>query len=438
MILLLVPLLMLGCSGDDKAAEPAVSPNATFAASTPRPGSTAVPGATASPPPGLDSYKPTLRLSGAFRFPQTTEVTNTVELPERPKAQFAEWDGVSVMIYDTVTGEAYDFGPGNLWLPAFGQDHLVFTSDNDVYVVDLGTMEKHYVAHGILAYALGDDYIVINPGDNNFYAIRVDTGARVPLKDIKDPLLRSMLSQRWGGAFQARWFDGSFVIRLLENPKAVCEGTGPEQRTCLANASSEWLVENVWTDDVKLALKANMVEPAGPGEIVLATTPLCNEAGRVTECYDVLAKLEAQSSSPGSQVAVDGTTNIFLVDLTTGKATFVATASYNAVTGQWPMNWPLVANKDYVAWTESYCGDPAGKTRLYDRATGTITELNTSDWLALADGRLGLGEQGATAIIDPATLQYLSVLPEVAGVSWSPDLRYAAVGQGFGRSSVCQ
>jgi hypothetical protein len=154
------------------------------------------------------------------------------------------------------------------------------------------------------------------------------------------------------------------------------------------------------------------------------------------ECYEVLANLEAQNPAPG-QIAVAGTTNIFLVNLTTGDATFVATATYNAATGRWPMSWPLVANEHYVAWTESYCGEPRGATRLFDRATGQIAELNSGDWLALADGRLGLGEQGATAVIDPATLQYLTVLPELAGVNWSRDLRYAAVGQGFGRAGVC-
>jgi hypothetical protein len=87
---------------------------------------------------------------------------------------------------------------------------------------------------------------------------------------------------------------------------------------------------------------------------------------------------------------------------------------------------------------ESYCGEPRGLTRIYDRATGQITELNASDWLTLSDGRLGLGEQGATTIIDPATLEYVAVLPELSGVSWSPDLRYAAVGQALGRVGVCE
>ena len=49
-----------------------------------------------------------------------------------------------------------------------------------------------------------------------------------------------------------------------------------------------------------------------------------------------------------------------------------------------------------------------------------------------------MGENGATAIIDPATFEYRAVLPELSGVVWSSDLRYAAVGQNFGRGGVCE
>lgn len=437
-LLVLLPVLVVACSGDDTPDEAQSSPTVT-AVVTPRPGSTAVPGATVDPTIDIGSFDPVLQLKGVYRPPMITTVTNVVELPERPKTQFAAWDGASVVIYDTETGEAHDFGPGSLALPAFGKSHFVYTSaDNEIYTVDLATMEKRYVARGILAYFLGDNYIVINPGNNNYYGVNAKTGDRVDLEAIGDPLLKSMASQRWGGAFLGKWLDGRFAIRLAENPQAACEQTGAEQRACLADVSSKWLIEDVWTRDIVLAFEANKVEPAGPAEIVIATTPLCNEANWITDCPEVLTKLEAQNANPGANVAVEGTTNIFLVNLLTGDATFVATTAYNAATGRWPMNWPLVANEHYVAWTESYCGEPRGVTRIYDRATGQITELSTSEWLVLADDRLGLGEQGATAILDPATLEYLSVLPELSGVSWSPDLRYAAVGQGFSRGGVCE
>lgn len=435
--LVLVSLLLLACSGDDDSQEPDASPRPTFAA-TPRPGTTAIPGATVRPTISVDDYESQLQLKGVYRPPEITHVAATAQLPERPKTDFAAWDGASVVVYDIETGEAHDFGPGSLARPAFGEHYFVYTSaDHEVYAVDLRTMQKQFIAKGILAYFLGNDYVVVNPGDNNFFGVDMKTRERIDLAELRDPLLQSMASLRWGGSFLARWIDGRYAVRPVENPQAVCEGSGPEQRLCLADTSSKWLVEDVWTEKVVLAFEANAVQPAGPGEIVIATTPLCNEANWITDCPEVLSKLEAQAGAQGAPAAVQGTTNIFIVNLTTGEATFVATASFNARTGAWPMKWPLVANADFVAWTESYCGEPRGLTRIYNRATGQITELNVSEWLYLADGRLGIGENGATAIIDPLTFEYTAVLPELSGPTWSKDLRYAAVGQSFGRGSVC-
>lgn len=435
---LLVSLLVFGCSGDDGDGEPDASPSVE-ARRTPVPGTTAIPGFTVEPSIEIASYDPIVQLKGVYRPPQQTVPTHVVDLPERPKAEFAAWDGVSVVIYDTATGKAHDFGAGSLAQPAFGKYHMAYTSgDNEVFVVDLRTMEKKSIARGLLAYFLGDSHVVVNPGNNNFFAIDVETGKRVELSSVRDPVLRSMIAQRWGGDFLGKWQDGRFAIRLAENPQLVCESTGPEQRACVAELSTKWLIEDVWALKTVMAFEANTVQPAGPAEVVVATTPVCYEAGWLTDCYEVLAKLEVQTSGTANRVTVEGTTNIFLVDLRTGTATFVASATYNASTGLWPMNWPLVANKDFVAWTESYCGEPKGVTRIYNRATGEITQINRTDWLVLADGRLGLGEQGATSIIDPATLQYVAVLPEITGVSWSPDLRYAGVGQNFARGSVCE
>lgn len=437
--LLLVSLFLLAaCSDGNDGEQPGDAPSVT-PFPTPRPGATAAPGQTPSLSTRTETPVPAVRLSGVFSQPRDVVVARTVELPERPGSPFEAWDGASVVIYDTEKGEAYDFGPGSIGNPAFGRHHLVYTVENEeVYVVDLRTMEEEFVARGILAYFLGDDHIVINPGNNEFFAIDVNTGKRVALEEITEPVLQSMVEQRWGGAFQAEWASGRFVIRRVDNPQAVCEESGAEQRECLADVLSSWVVEDPWAMQVNLAFEANKVESAGPAEIVIATPPVCQEAGRPADCHAVLAKLEGQNPGETDELRVEGSTNIFLVDILTGEATFVATASYNTSTGEWPMRWPMVANEDYVAWTESYCGEPAGRTRIYDRQSGEITEVNTSQWLVLSDGRLGLGEKGATAIIDPGTLEYETVLPELAGVSWSGDLRYAAVGQSFGRAGVCE
>jgi hypothetical protein len=438
LLLLLVPMLVAACSGDEPEAEAPPSPAVT-ALATPRPGATVEPGATVAPPASSAVLNPRLQLKGAFRTPELTTVAASLQLPERPETKFAAWDGASVVIFDTETGESHNFGPGSLALPAFGGGYFVYTSaDYEVFLVDLATMEKRFLVRGLLAYFLGDNYLVINPGDNDYYGLDVTTGNRIDLGAIEDPLLKSMASQRWGGAFHGEWFGDRYAIRLVENPGTVCELSGVEQRICLSDVTSQWIVEDLVSGEVLLALEANKVEPAGPNHIVIATTPVCREANWITDCPAVLSKLEAQNANPDTQPSVEGTTNIFLVDMTTGDATFVATATYNAVTGRWPMNWPLAADENRVVWTESYCGNPRGLTRVFDRATGQISELNAGEWLVLSNGRLGFGELGGTAVIDPVTLGYVAVLPELSGVSWSPSLRYAAVGQGFSRGGVCE
>jgi len=127
------------------------------------------------------------------------------------------------------------------------------------------------------------------------------------------------------------------------------------------------------------------------------------------------------------------------VDVKSGKASFIATVRYDPPTRLRPFNWPLAADANYVTWTESYCGqEPRGKTRIYERKTGKVRELDASLWVQLAAGFLGVGEFGAKALIDPATLLYKAVLPHNLGdVFWSPDRRYAVVGEPFGHGGLC-
>ena len=155
---------------------------------------------------------------------------------------------------------------------------------------------------------------------------------------------------------------------------------------------------------VLLTFEAYMAKPAGPGEIVVATTP------------------ENES------------TNIFIVSLATGQATFIATSWYTAP------NWPLAANRDLVVWTEDYCGAPPGRTRVFDRRTDTLTELDRTDWVELTPGGL-IGDSrhgfGARALIDPRTWSYVITLPDGTDVVWSPDYRYASRGLILGHGRLC-
>jgi len=131
--------------------------------------------------------------------------------------------------------------------------------------------------------------------------------------------------------------------------------------------------------------------------------------------------------------------NIFIVKVTTGQAQFIATSRFS------PPSWPLGASADFVVWTEGYCGAAQGKTRVYDRRGGIVTELDQSLWVTMTPGGLiGAGEFGPAALIDPRSLQYVAVLPSKAGqtgpavdVSWSPDFKYASRGQAFGHGGYC-
>lgn len=148
---------------------------------------------------------------------------------------------------------------------------------------------------------------------------------------------------------------------------------------------------------------------AGPGEVAVATTP------------------------------VDGITSIYLMDIESGEVTFVATSSF----GEW--NWPIAASADYIAWTDAYCGDPAGRTRILNRTTGLITELDATLWVDgfTPDGMLAVGEFGPDALIDPVTGEIKAALPGwtpehgPADSTWSPNYRYGSLGQFGGHGGLC-
>jgi hypothetical protein len=91
-----------------------------------------------------------------------------------------------------------------------------------------------------------------------------------------------------------------------------------------------------------------------------------------------------------------------------------------------------------VVWTDNYCD--GGHTRVYDRQSKKITEVEASLWpVAMVDGLIFEGPFGGRALIDPATLEYRTALPPGVGdTSWSPDHRYASLGQYGGHGGLCE
>jgi hypothetical protein len=128
------------------------------------------------------------------------------------------------------------------------------------------------------------------------------------------------------------------------------------------------------------------------------------------------------------------TTNIFVVDIGTGKASFIATVDFA------PFGWSLAANRDYVLWTSDLCGPRQARTFLHDRRNGALTEIDSG----LAGARFtpgGLiasgGSIGAKGLIDPATLTYTAQLRGVVDAVWTSDYQYAATGQFGGHGGHC-
>jgi hypothetical protein len=84
-------------------------------------------------------------------------------------------------------------------------------------------------------------------------------------------------------------------------------------------------------------------------------------------------------------------------------------------------------------------------TRVLDRRTGAVTELDQSLWVTMTPGGLiGAGEFGPSDLIDPRTLQYVAVLPPQArqtgpaiDVTWSPDYKWASRGEPRGHGGLC-
>lgn len=160
-----------------------------------------------------------------------------------------------------------------------------------------------------------------------------------------------------------------------------------------------------------LQFQASEAVPAGRGVIAVAATSVAT----------------GPAAPAGYRHA---TTNIFLVDIKTMTATFVATAGIY-------MQFPLVADDNYIVWTDNYCD--GGHTRIFDRKSKKITEVEASlAPVAMANGLILEGAFGGRALIDPATLQYRAALPPGVGdTSWSADYRYASLGQVGGHGGLC-
>lgn len=385
--LLLFVTMSAACSADNDSPGATATPVRDPGTVSPSGTSAPVP-ATAAPsrPPGQTG------VSGLFTDPRPSPSTSTRSLAAAPASAFPAWDGVSTMLYDVVGLREINLGPGSAGRFSPDGSKMAWVAGGtgaanaEVWVLDLKTQQRRNLGPGRTADWFDSQRVItFLPNSNDRELINVAANQREPIPSAMGP-----------DAAARDFSDGSKVRRVIKSdyPYLTSAFTfiGPDGR-------------------ILLEFDAYQVEPAGTGEIVVATPPAS---------------------------ATSGTTNIFIVNVNSGVATFVATSRYTQP------NWPLGGNADYVVWTEGYCG-AAGNTRIYDRRTGTITELQRGYWVTMTPGGLlGVGEFGPAALVDPTTLQYRVVIRVRSGqtgpavdVFWSPLYTYASRGQTGGHGGLC-
>ena len=375
--------LALNGGGDEPAA------NDTEPTSTP---GTATASPTTLPTPGTPvALVITLDTSPK---PQPPEVTRTLGSP--PDSAFPPWDGVSTFIYDTQTGKAVDLGPGAQ--PAsFSPDETMavfaaggsFANGEEVFLVDLPSGQRRSLGAGRLA-VFGEDgqVYLYAPTGNSGFRVDPDTGDRTPAQAVPGFTDNSPQSAPAGYETEP-WGTG-----------------GTEVRTFTVRTDS---------GDLVITVDAIAVTAAGPSEVAVAAP------------------------------AVDGRSNVYVVSLVTGEATFVA----SAVPGNG--NFPFSATDHYVLWTDGYCGPDRGPVTLFDRRSGElirfelsgVTDPNMERWMRLTStGLLAVGSFGATYLIEPESLEYVANIPSRpdgygGDVWWSTNHRFASHGPYGGHGGLC-
>ena len=426
---MLVPLLW-ACSGESKPSNGRSNKDGVFVPDA-RPFDTPAPGT-----PGAER-----QITGLFLTPRDTKVMKA-SLGPKSASLFQPSDGKSVVVFDTQAGKATNLGAGIVVAPAFNNGRMLYAGEGEAWLVDLATMQKRSLGPANVAFFVDDNHAALVSAQNRTAVLDLTTGERQIASSLSDTVISDQETGTLGGPLKRRQIQGRYVLRYAVDADKLyalkCRATAsPEAELCGLRFREEYVVE-ANEGRVIYQFRALQALPAGKGEFMIATSPVCDDgSGRLIWCEEVLARMEA-GSKPGDIKYARGSTNIFVVDVASGKARFIATVAYNPPTNIRPFNWPLSADSNYVVWTEQYCGQTRGKTRIYDRRSGRIRELDATLWVRMAVGLLGAGEFGSKALIDPATLQYRTVLPDNLGdTAWSPDYRYAAVGQNLGHGGLC-
>ena len=337
------------------------------------------------------THTPTsIAVTRLFSEARPTVPDTFVELDPQPVSQFEPWDGVSTMLYDRVSGDATNLGQGNFGRFSRGGGWMGWTAgppydfeQKEAWVIELSTLERRSLGPGSFIRFLSETEVLIQvgtSGQDDFAVVDLIANERTFL-------------DRQPARGQPDPDDGlAFIKTTLDQVNGVENSDG----------------------EVLLEFEVFRAVVAGPEDIAVMTVP------------------------------ENDNTNIFLISVETGRATFVASSPITRIA-----NHPFAANEDFIIWTDDYCNFTApGQTRVYNRRDGTITELDDRLWVSFtSDGLIASGTFGAKALIDPETFEYVFVLPALipgfegessgSDVSWSPDDLYASRGFAGGHGGLC-
>jgi hypothetical protein len=438
----------------------AIAPTLTPAPEVTRPPATRTPSVPQSTPRVVatpnGTPRPTITPLATPTKPLDLGTAPALKAPDKsvtlqpPASPFTDHDGKSIVLFDTETKTQTDFGPGNLSFSPFAPGKFAYVDvTGEAWLVDLLDRSVTSLGKFTSASFVDDNRLTLGNGPS---AVLYDTRTAIstPLSSLSQAERAALQNMPAGVPLNlpANLTRGSGTINVADDPCAKLSGT--PQRLCWEARPEDVVLQDA-AGRVVHSFRALRVIPAGTGQLLIATPPVCESAsgprgessgpvsnGRTVPCIDLLARLGNKELAYDDPEFATGTTNLYILDLAAGTTRFIATSRYNLQTLMHNANWPLAADANYVVWTDGYCGPPRGNTRIYDRKAGTVTELAGTYWFSLRNGRLGLGEFGARTIIDPGTQQFLAVLPDVKGdVRWSADYRYAAVSAPQGRGGLC-
>lgn len=391
LLMLLIAVALIGCG--DGGSE---SPDSTEVAQTPVATTTAAV-ATATPVgTAVASGDPAVVVTGLFSEPRAGSAPPMVTLDDSGAVEHT-WDGESTMLYDTAAaGTATNLGPGTVGQFSPDGTRMVWVAldepslgSGEAWLIEIASGERRMLGEGRLAQFVDDQRVGVTSG-NSTEIIDLATDERETVDGIPNS----------GDPFTEVTPDG-YALRQ-------------EYASDYPFPVSTWFLTDPDANRLLLKFEAFRAVPAGHGTLAVATS--LNFIG------------EADASGHRN-----GTTNVFLIDIATGEATFIATAPWAR------LNWPLAANDSYVAWTGDFCADEPGLTTLYERGSGELRQLDASLWVrAITDEDvLVAGGFGPKKLIDLERKEYRFSLEAAGDTTGTADYGYISAGRFGGHGGLC-